>query len=160
MDTHTGLLPSALANTENKMNESYEKEETRTLWPVVLRSRNEHGLGVNRDTGPTSGVGVQTGSPARQRGGTELRTLLPPAGRHWALPENKGGSDEQTFLTECASVKTKIHDKLLFAGALTVWASCLSSDFANHFEFKFYIGRSAPGASLSILGLLIELCLD
>lgn len=75
----TGLFPSALANTENKIG-SYKKEERRTPWPVVLRSRNELGLGANQDTGPTSRVGAQTVSPTGQREGTGLATLLPLQG--------------------------------------------------------------------------------
>lgn len=76
MDPNTGLFPSALANIESKIKPS-EKEEMRTPRPVVLRSRNELGLGINQDTSPISRVGVQTVSPTGQAGGTGLTTHLP-----------------------------------------------------------------------------------
>ena len=70
-------------------------------------------MAVNQDIGPMVGVsvdGLSHGTGRRDAGSTTLLPLQESA-EHYL--KTRKASDEQTFITECASAKTKIHHKLL-----------------------------------------------
>lgn len=82
-------------------------------WPVVLYRRNELVMAVNQDTSPMVRVSVDCLSYRTGRRDARSATLLPPQESAEHYLKTRKASDEQTFITECASAKTKIHHKLL-----------------------------------------------
>lgn len=112
MLSNTGLFPSALANTGNKI-ESYKKEEMRT--PVTCRSVEqkwtcEGGKPGHQPHWQSRGVD-HLSSRTEEWQDSQHPSPLQEGTEHYL--KTRKASDEQTFITECASAKTKIHDKLL-----------------------------------------------
>lgn len=65
-----------------------------------------------------------------------LANTPPSARRHWALPENKEDIRWTDLYNRMCICQDKNTPEASGAGTLTVWASCLSSDFANHLSLN------------------------
>lgn len=120
-----------------------KKEERRILVTCSLMEQKpapEGGKPGHQPRGQSQGVGCLSCKKARSHRGSQHSSPTPhcppPARMHWTLPGNKKGirwTDLYNRMYICQDKNTR---QASGAGTLTVWASCLSSDFANHLSLN------------------------
>lgn len=120
--------------SDSKVLEITNMEGMRT--PMTFWSTDEILRDISQDGGLWPGVRAYRVPLCYLETSQGLANMPPSARRHWALPENKEGIRWTDLYNRMCICQDKNTPEASVAGTLTVWASCLSSDFANHLSLN------------------------